>query len=67
MRMCRALYSEPEIRQRKCRGCCARTAAILVLAEGASMRLTVRSDYDSFITSHNDKIEELLSTLRRQA
>lgn len=38
-----------------------------MLAEGVSMRLTVRSDYDSFITSHNDNIEALLSALRRQA
>jgi phospholipid transport system substrate-binding protein len=38
-----------------------------MLAEGVSMRLSVRSDYDSFITSHNDNIEELLSALRRQA
>ncbi len=38
-----------------------------MLAEGISMRLTVRSDYDFFITSHNDNIQELLSALRRQA
>jgi phospholipid transport system substrate-binding protein len=37
-----------------------------LLAEGVSMRLTVRSDYDSFITSHGDEIEVLLSALRRQ-
>lgn len=38
-----------------------------MLAEGVSMRLTVRNDYDSFITSHDDNISELLSALRRQA
>jgi hypothetical protein len=32
-----------------------------MLAEGVSMQLTVRSDYDSFITSHDDNIEESLS------
>jgi phospholipid transport system substrate-binding protein len=44
-----------------------RFSIIDLLAEGVSMRLTVRSDYDSFIASHNDSIEALLSALRRQA
>lgn len=38
-----------------------------MLAEGVSMRLTVRSNYNSFLTSHDDNIEALLSTLRVQA
>nr|WP_294505923.1 ABC transporter substrate-binding protein [uncultured Rhodopila sp.] len=38
-----------------------------LLAEGVSMRLTVRSDYDSFLTSHDDNLEALLSALRAQA
>ena len=38
-----------------------------LVAEGVSMRMTVRSDYDSFLTSHNNEIEALLSALRRQA
>jgi phospholipid transport system substrate-binding protein len=38
-----------------------------LVAEGVSMRLTVRSDYDSFLTSHDDHIPALLSALRQQA
>jgi phospholipid transport system substrate-binding protein len=38
-----------------------------LIAEGVSMRLTVRSDYDSFLTSHDDHIGALLSALRKQA
>ena len=37
-----------------------------MLAEGVSMRLTVRSDYDSFLTGHNDSIDALLVALRQQ-
>jgi phospholipid transport system substrate-binding protein len=38
-----------------------------LLAEGVSMRLTVRSDYDSFLSSHNYNLATLLNALRRQA
>jgi phospholipid transport system substrate-binding protein len=38
-----------------------------MLAEGVSMRLTVRSDYDSFLASHDDSIPALLNALRQQA
>jgi len=38
-----------------------------MLAEGVSMRLTVRSDYDSFLISYDDNMEALLGALRAQA
>lgn len=37
-----------------------------VIAEGASLRLTQRSDYTSYLTHNHDSIEALLSALRRQ-
>jgi phospholipid transport system substrate-binding protein len=38
-----------------------------VLAEGTSLRITVRSDYYSFLDRHGDNINALLEALRRQA
>jgi phospholipid transport system substrate-binding protein len=38
-----------------------------VLAEGTSLRITVRSDYYSFLDRHGDDINALLEALRRQA
>jgi phospholipid transport system substrate-binding protein len=38
-----------------------------IVAEGMSLRLTLRSDYTSFITRNNGEIEALLAALRQQA
>jgi phospholipid transport system substrate-binding protein len=38
-----------------------------IIAEGMSLRLTLRSDYTSFITRNNGAIEALLGALRQQA
>lgn len=37
-----------------------------VVAEGTSMRITVRSDYNAFLTSHGDNIDALLKAMRAQ-
>jgi phospholipid transport system substrate-binding protein len=37
-----------------------------VVAEGTSMRITVRSDYNAFLTSHGDNIDALLNAMRQQ-
>lgn len=38
-----------------------------VVAEGTSLRLTVRSDYNAFLTQHGNDVEALLAALREQA
>lgn len=38
-----------------------------VLAEGTSMRLTQRSDYDSFLNQHNGNVAALVTALKRRA
>ena len=38
-----------------------------VLAEGTSMRLTQRSDYDSFLNQHNGNVTALVTALKRRA
>lgn len=38
-----------------------------VVAEGTSLRLTLRSDYNAFLTRNNDNIDALLQALRQQA
>jgi phospholipid transport system substrate-binding protein len=38
-----------------------------VIAEGTSLRLTVRSDYYAFLTRHDNDIDMLLRALRNQA
>jgi phospholipid transport system substrate-binding protein len=38
-----------------------------VIAEGTSLRLTVRSDYNAFLTRHGNNIDILLQALRDQA
>jgi phospholipid transport system substrate-binding protein len=38
-----------------------------VVAEGTSLRLTQRSDYTSFLSSHNNDIQALIDALRAQA
>ena len=38
-----------------------------VIAEGASLRLTVRNDYNSFLAQHGDNIDALIEALRQQA
>jgi len=38
-----------------------------VIAEGVSLRLTVRSDYNAFLTRHGDSIDALVEALRQQA
>jgi hypothetical protein len=61
--MCQALWIEAALRWRGWSGYCTEESGsfkiVDMLAEGVSMRLTVRSDYDSFITSHDDNIEAL--------
>lgn len=37
-----------------------------VIAEGTSLRLTVRSDYNAFLSQHGDDINALIAALRRQ-
>jgi phospholipid transport system substrate-binding protein len=44
-----------------------RPKIIDVTAEGVSLRLTQRSDYQAFLNRNNQGIEALLSALRRQA
>ena len=38
-----------------------------VIAEGTSLRLTIRSDYNAFLLRHEDNIDALLQALREQA
>ncbi len=38
-----------------------------VVAEGTSLRLTVRSDYNSFLAQHGDNVDALIAALREQA
>ena len=38
-----------------------------VIAEGTSLRLTIRSDYSAFLLRHEDNIDALLQALREQA
>jgi phospholipid transport system substrate-binding protein len=38
-----------------------------VIAEGVSLRLTVRSDYNAFLTRHGDNVDALVEALRQQA
>ncbi len=38
-----------------------------VVAEGTSMRLTVRTDYNSFLNAHNGNVDALIKALRSQA
>ena len=38
-----------------------------VIAEGTSLRLTVRSDYNAFLTRHDNNIAALIDALREQA
>jgi phospholipid transport system substrate-binding protein len=38
-----------------------------VVAEGTSMRLTVRNDYNSFLNSHGGDVNALIQALRSQA
>jgi phospholipid transport system substrate-binding protein len=38
-----------------------------VIAEGTSLRLTVRSDYNAFLVRHDNSIDALLQALRDQA
>lgn len=38
-----------------------------VVAEGTSLRLTIRSDYSAFLMHHDDSIDALLQALREQA
>jgi phospholipid transport system substrate-binding protein len=37
-----------------------------VIAEGVSLRLTVRSDYSAFLKSHGDSIDALVEALKQQ-
>jgi phospholipid transport system substrate-binding protein len=37
-----------------------------VIAEGISLRLTMRSDYNAFLTRHGDSVDALLEALRQQ-
>lgn len=37
-----------------------------VLAEGTSLRLTQRDDYNSFLVQHHDNVQALLDAMRRQ-
>ncbi|HME27834.1 MAG TPA: ABC transporter substrate-binding protein [Acetobacteraceae bacterium] len=37
-----------------------------VIAEGVSLRLTVRSDYNAFLTRHGDSVDALVEALRQQ-
>jgi phospholipid transport system substrate-binding protein len=38
-----------------------------LIAEGVSLRLTVRSDYNAFIVRHGNNIDALIDALRQQA
>lgn len=38
-----------------------------VMAEGTSLRLTQRDDYDSFLSRNNNSIQALIDAMRRQA
>jgi phospholipid transport system substrate-binding protein len=38
-----------------------------VVAEGTSLRLTIRNDYSAFLMHHDDNIDALLQALREQA
>jgi phospholipid transport system substrate-binding protein len=38
-----------------------------VIAEGISLRLTVRNDYSAFLTRHGDSVDALVEALRQQA
>jgi phospholipid transport system substrate-binding protein len=38
-----------------------------VIAEGVSLRLTMRSDYNAYLTHHGDSIDALIAALRQQA
>jgi len=38
-----------------------------VVAEGTSMRVTQRSDYDSYLNQHGGSVEALIGALKRQA
>lgn len=38
-----------------------------VIAEGTSLRLTVRSDYNAFLARHGDDMDTLIAALREQA
>ncbi|HUN41030.1 MAG TPA: ABC transporter substrate-binding protein [Acetobacteraceae bacterium] len=38
-----------------------------VIAEGTSLRITIRADYASFLNHHDDSIDALLQALRQQA
>jgi ABC-type transporter MlaC component len=38
-----------------------------VLAEGVSLRLTMRADYNAYLTRHGDSIVALIDALREQA
>jgi phospholipid transport system substrate-binding protein len=37
-----------------------------LIAEGVSLRITVRSDYDAFLVRHGNNIEALIAALRQQ-
>ncbi len=37
-----------------------------VIAEGTSLRLTVRSDYNAFLSQHGDDVDALIGALQRQ-
>ena len=37
-----------------------------LIAEGTSLRITVRADYASFLSQHDDDIQTLLAAMRRQ-
>jgi ABC-type transporter MlaC component len=37
-----------------------------VMAEGTSLRLTIRSDYNAFLARHGDSIDALIDALREQ-
>jgi ABC-type transporter MlaC component len=38
-----------------------------VIAEGVSLRLTIRSDYNAYLARHGDSIDALIEALRQQA
>jgi phospholipid transport system substrate-binding protein len=38
-----------------------------VMAEGISLRLTTRSDYNAFLNRHSDSVDALIDALRQQA
>ena len=37
-----------------------------LIAEGTSLRLTQRSDYSSFLSSHSNDVQALLDAMRKQ-